>query len=59
MIKFAVTLPAERWKHIEEGVKMLNWQADPFLNNYGLKVSPNRAEVKGRILPTPEPTFAA
>lgn len=59
MIKFAVTLPAERWKHIQEGVNMLNWQADPFLNNYGLKVSPTRAEVKGRILPTPEPTFAA
>ncbi|QDS71257.1 hypothetical protein FKW77_000562 [Venturia effusa] len=58
MIKFAVTLPAERWKHIQEGVNMLNWQADPFLNNYGLKVSPTRAEVKGRVLPTPEPTFA-
>lgn len=58
MIKFAVTLPAERWKHIQEGVNMLNWQADPFLINYGLKVSSTRAEVKGRILPTPEPTFA-
>ncbi|KAE9972193.1 hypothetical protein BLS_004152 [Venturia inaequalis] len=57
MIKFAVTLPAERWKHIQDGVNLLNWSADPFLINYGLKVSPTRAEVKGRILPTPEPTF--
>jgi eukaryotic translation initiation factor 2C len=57
MQDFAVSLPAVRWKNIETGVKMLNWQADPFLNNYGVKISPNRAEVRGRILPTPEPTF--
>ncbi|TID14019.1 Piwi-domain-containing protein [Venturia nashicola] len=58
MIKFAVTLPAERWSHIQQGVNMLSWSTDPYLKNYGLKISPTRAEVKGRILPTPEPTFA-
>lgn len=52
-----MSLPAVRWKNIKTGVKMLNWQTDPFLSNYGIKISPNRTEVKGRILPTPEPTF--
>jgi eukaryotic translation initiation factor 2C len=58
MIKFAVTLPKERWESVEHGVKMLNWENDPYLSNYGLKISSKRAEVKGRVLPAPEPTFA-
>lgn len=57
MIKFAVTLPAERWGAVEHGIGMLNWNNDPVLHHYGLKISSNRAEVKGRILPAPEPTF--
>lgn len=57
MIKFAVTLPKERWAAVQHGVGMLNWANDPYLKNYGLQISPNRAEVKGRVLPTPEPTF--
>jgi eukaryotic translation initiation factor 2C len=57
MIKFAVTLPEQRWEAVMHGIRMLNWEADPYLKNYGLKISPNRAEVKGRILTAPEPTF--
>jgi eukaryotic translation initiation factor 2C len=57
MIKFAVTLPEQRWEAVIHGIRMLNWEADPYLNNYGLKISPNRAEVKGRVLTAPEPTF--
>jgi eukaryotic translation initiation factor 2C len=57
MIKFAVTLPKERWEAVEHGMNMLNWERDPYLNNYGLKISSKRAEVKGRLLTAPEPTF--
>jgi eukaryotic translation initiation factor 2C len=38
MIKFAVTLPKERWAAVEQGVRLLDWQNDPYLKHYGLKV---------------------
>jgi eukaryotic translation initiation factor 2C len=57
MIKFAVTLPDERWKAINHGLGMLNWGADQYLKNYGLKISASPAQVKGRVLPTPEVAF--
>jgi eukaryotic translation initiation factor 2C len=58
MIKFAVTLPKERWEAVERGVKMLNWEQDQYLQNFGLKISSKPAVVKGRVLSAPEPTFA-
>lgn len=58
MIKFAVTVPAERWNNIQKGTELLNWQSDKYLKNYGLEISAKRVEVKGRILPTPDVTFA-
>lgn len=58
MMKFAVTPPSERWKAIEESVGMLDWKKDPYLKNYGLDISPNRIETKGRLLVTPDISFA-
>jgi eukaryotic translation initiation factor 2C len=40
MIKFAVTLPKDRWAAVQQGVRLLNWENDPYLNHYGLKISP-------------------
>ena len=53
MIRFAVTLPKERWTAVQNGVRLLNWANDPYLRHYGLQVNPNAAKVKARILPSP------
>ncbi|KAF2096831.1 Piwi-domain-containing protein [Rhizodiscina lignyota] len=58
MIKFAVSLPQDRWKGIQTGVNMLDRNKDPYLQNYGLEIGAQRTEVKARVLPTPDVTFA-
>ncbi|KAF1920317.1 ribonuclease H-like domain-containing protein [Ampelomyces quisqualis] len=57
MIKFAVTLPKERWAAVGHGVKLLNWANDPYLRHYGLQVSTTPAKVKARVLPSPNVHF--
>ncbi|KAK7193057.1 hypothetical protein DPSP01_007599 [Paraphaeosphaeria sporulosa] len=59
MIKFAVTLPKDRWAAVINGVQLLNWQQDRFLNHYGLKINPAPAKVKGVLLPPPKSCFGA
>jgi eukaryotic translation initiation factor 2C len=53
MIKFAVTLPHKRLEAIKEGQGWLNWQADPVMQAFGLKVDPNMLKTKARVLPNP------
>ena len=57
MIKFAVTAPPERYRHIQEGINLLDWAHDPILNKYGVKVNPERASAEGRVLPAPTVKF--
>ncbi|KAL1654443.1 Protein argonaute [Didymella pomorum] len=59
MIKFAVTLPKERWAAVQQGVRLLNWGTDPYLKHYGLEISQNPAKVKARVLPPPVVQFGA
>ncbi|KAK1917141.1 hypothetical protein P3342_011986 [Pyrenophora teres f. teres] len=59
MIKFAVTLPKERWAAVQHGIRLLNWTNDPYLRHYDLQVSPNPAKVTARILPAPTVQFGA
>lgn len=59
MIKFAVTLPKERWAAVQQGVRLLNWANDPYLKHYGLMVNPNASKVKARVLPPPQVHFGA
>ncbi|KAF2871011.1 eukaryotic translation initiation factor 2C 2 [Massariosphaeria phaeospora] len=59
MIKFAVTLPKERWAAVMQGVKLLNWSGDRYLSHYGLQINPTASKVKARILPSPAVHFAA
>lgn len=58
MIKFAVTLPAERWGSVEHGLKMLDWPSDRYMANYGMKISTTATQVKGRLLPNPRINFS-
>ncbi|KAL6707418.1 Protein argonaute [Coniothyrium glycines] len=53
MIKFAVTLPRDRWAAVQQGVGLLNWANDPYLQHYGLQVNTQPAKVKARVLPPP------
>lgn len=39
MIKFAVTLPKDRWAAVQQGVRLLNWANDPYLRHYGLQIT--------------------
>ena len=57
MIKFAVTLPKERWAAVEQGVRLLDWTSDPYLRHYDLQVNPSPAKVTARILPSPTVHF--
>jgi hypothetical protein len=57
MIKFAVTLPKERWAAVMAGVRLLDWQNDPYLRHYGLQVNSNPSKVKARVLPSPAVHF--
>lgn len=53
MIKFAVTLPAQRQQHIQQGVRLLDWANDRYLRHYQIKVNPTPSKVKARVLPSP------
>lgn len=39
MIKFAVTLPKDRWAAVQQGVRLLNWENDKYLKHYGLQIN--------------------
>ncbi|KAF2220007.1 Piwi domain-containing protein [Elsinoe ampelina] len=58
MIKMAVTLPAQRWGDIQNGLSMVNWARDPYLNGYGLQISTEPVVAKGRLLPNPKIMYA-
>lgn len=58
MIKFAVSRPPIRKQAIDHGLAMLDWQNDPFLQNYGLNINPNMIKTTARILDPPEVLFA-
>ena len=57
MIKFAATRPEQRKESIRYGLSKINWQADPFLKNYGLKINPNMLTTNARVLEPPEVSF--
>ena len=58
MIKFAVSRPPARRAGIEHGLNMLNWEQDPMLKSYGLKISRKMLETKARVLDPPEVLYA-
>lgn len=57
MIKFAVTRPAERRATIVKGLEKLNWDADPYLKAYGVKISSAMLETQARLLVPPTVQF--
>ena len=57
MIKFAATRPNIRKDGINYGLRQLNWQADPVLKQYEMKINPNMLETNARILEPPEVIF--
>ncbi|KAJ4987318.1 eukaryotic translation initiation factor 2c [Stagonosporopsis vannaccii] len=59
MIKFAVTLPKDRWAAVQQGVRLLNWANDPYLRHYGLQITTNASKVRARVLPPPNVQFGS
>ena len=62
MIKFAVTLPRQRWQHIQDGIGMFEWGKDQYLAHYGLKVLANGSSPfttqNATLMPPPKVCFA-
>ena len=54
MIKFAVTRPEQRKQAIRDGLRLLDWSNDKYLNNYGLKIDPNMLKTEARVLNPPQ-----
>ena len=57
MIKFAVTKPEARLQAINQGLDALDWPADKFHANYGLKINRNMITTTARILEPPKVQF--
>ncbi|KAM0324838.1 hypothetical protein ACHAQA_007804 [Verticillium albo-atrum] len=58
MIKAAVTRPDKRKADIMEAKKMLGWNEDPYLRQFGLKFDENMTRTEGRLLQNPVVQFA-
>ncbi|KAJ2982189.1 hypothetical protein NUW58_g6496 [Xylaria curta] len=58
MIKFAVTRPPVRKNDIMEGFGHLNYANDPYLAEFGIRVSGNMHVTNARLLKNPEIAFA-
>ena len=58
MIKFAVTRPPQRMISIRNGLQTLNWEKDPILNRYGIKIATQMLTTKARLLDAPAVQFA-
>ncbi|KAI5813842.1 Piwi domain-containing protein [Pyronema omphalodes] len=58
MIKFTVQRPVDRRNQITTNVTKLNWQKDPILNAYGMKIDEtSMLKTSARILPAPKLKF--
>lgn len=57
MIKFAVSPPAARKAAIADGKSWLNWDTDPHIQNYGLRINHQPIVTQARVLPPPGVRF--
>ena len=57
MIKFAVSRPPQRMISIRNGLQTLNWDNDPILNRYGIKIANTMLTTKARLLDAPAVQF--
>ncbi|KAK3825007.1 MAG: Piwi domain-containing protein, partial [Benniella sp.] len=53
MIKFTAQSPSVRANSIRDGIKLLKYDDNEYLRNFGMKVSSEMASIQGRILPPP------
>ncbi|KAI0439155.1 Piwi domain-containing protein [Xylaria telfairii] len=58
MIKFAVTRPPVRKADIMQGLQQLNYANDPYLTQFGIKISTEMQVTNARLLKNPEIAFA-
>ncbi|KAK8041405.1 hypothetical protein PG994_014412 [Apiospora phragmitis] len=57
MIKFAVTRPKERSAAINNCMKGLHWESDPYFKQYGLQLGNQMLVTSARLLQNPEVHF--
>ncbi|KAF9359202.1 Eukaryotic translation initiation factor 2C [Mortierella sp. AD094] len=59
MIKFTSQPPAVRANNIKDGVKLLNYEDNEFIKDFGMKISNEMATIKARILQAPTISYHA
>ncbi|KAG0300267.1 eukaryotic translation initiation factor 2C, 2 [Linnemannia gamsii] len=53
MIKFTCQPPQVRANKIKDGLKILNYHENEFLNDFGMKVATEMVQINARVLPAP------
>src|SRR2546423_7260836 len=54
MIKFTCQQPGVRANKISQGLQILNYRQNEYMQNFGLEVSNDMAVVNARVLPAPK-----
>ena len=54
MIKFTVQPPNDRANKINQGLEILNYRQNEYMQQFGLQVSNEMAVVQARVLPPPK-----
>ncbi|KAF8928954.1 Eukaryotic translation initiation factor 2C, partial [Dissophora ornata] len=57
MIKFTSQTPNARANNIKDGIRLLNYDSNEHLHDFGMKVSREMATIKARVLPPPTIMF--
>lgn len=57
MINFAVVPPSKRLESIKQGVDLLSWGSDPYLNHYGIKIENTPTVTTAKLLQPPDIHF--
>jgi len=58
MIKFTCQPPNARANNIKDGLRILNYEGNEFLKDFGMKVSSEMMTIKARILPAPTVVYS-
>ncbi|OBZ91340.1 Protein argonaute 1 [Choanephora cucurbitarum] len=59
MIKFTCQKPNVRANKINQGVSLLQYRDNPYMQQFGMAVKPEMAVVNARVLPTPKISYHA
>jgi hypothetical protein len=57
MIKFTCQKPSFRANKINQGLELLHYNENPYLQQFGMSVKPEMSVINARVLPTPKISY--